>query len=143
MRTILLIGSLLCFGGVEAGWGQSPGEVATRFASAWEARDDGGIQGLLSPAGVRLRLDGDGHGGVAPRRVLRALESYWRDRTGGEVTVTSVSLMETEESRAYGELEWLGVNEVTGEAFEATIFLGLSEGEEGWRVDEIRTITPD
>lgn len=143
MRAGLLIGGLLLLGGAEAGWSQSPADVASSFAQAWQARDDNAIQRLLSPNGVRLRLDGDGHGGVTPRRVLRALASYWSERTRGEVTVKGVSLMETEKDRAYGELSWLGVNEVTGEAFEATIFLGLSEGEEGWRVDEIRTITPD
>lgn len=119
-----------------------PRDLAAQFARAWASRSEGDIAPLLSAAGVRLRLESEGYGGVEPRRVVAALESYWSDRTSAEVVVGNVSLADREPSRAYGELDWRGVNDVTGEPFEATIFLGFSRGTEGWAVDEIRTITP-
>lgn len=120
--------------------GQTPEAVAQSFASAWEAQDRNRLSGLLSAEGVHLRLDGDGHGGLQPRRVVAALESYWSHRSSPKVAVANVSTMEGGPPRAYGELSWRGVNDVTGERFEATIFIGLQKGDAGWRIDEVRTI---
>ena len=137
--TILLLW-VLAMGAPPDAQGQTPESVAQDFASAWETQDRSGLSALLSAEGVHLRLDGDGHGGLKPRRVLAALGSYWTDRTSARVTVVNVSTMEGRSPRAYGELSWTGVNEATGERFEATIFLGLQKGDAGWRIDEIRTI---
>lgn len=121
---------------------QSPEQVAARFASAWQGERTRGIQDLLAPDGARLNLESDGYGGVAPRRILAALESYWEDWVSDSVEVARVSQMDEEPNRAYGELVWRGSSEVTGESFEATIFLGLVRTDAGWRVDELRTIRP-
>jgi len=121
---------------------QTPEALAARFGAAWEAQDEGAIADLLTSEGVHLRLDADGHGGLPPRRVVAALRSYWADRTEARVSVAKVSTMESQAARAYGELAWRGVDEVTGERFEATIFLGLARGDDGWRIDEIRTMAP-
>lgn len=123
-------------------YGQSPEQVATRFATAWQGERGGVIEGLLAPAGARLNLEGHGYGGVAPRRILAALGSYWEDWASSSVRVARVSQMAEEPNRAYGELVWHGSSEVTGEAFEATIFLGLIRTDGGWRVDELRTMRP-
>ena len=124
------------------GRAQSPDQVASRFASAWHREHPGGVQELFSADGVRLSLESDGYGGVAPRRVLAALESYWSDWASTSVEVRRVSQMAEEPDRAYGELAWQGSSEVTGEAFEATIFLGLTRTDAGCRIDELRTIRP-
>ena len=121
---------------------QTPEQVASRFAAAWQSERQGAIEGLLAPNGARLNLEGDGYGGVAPRRILAALASYWEDWASSSVQVARVSQMEEEPDRAYGELMWQGSSEVTGEAFEATIFLGLIRTDGGWRVDELRTMRP-
>lgn len=126
-----------------AGLAQTPpAELARSFARAWEGRNERAISPLLAAGGVRLRLESEGYGGVEPRRVIAALQSYWSDRSSTEVSVRNVALADREPSRAYGELDWKGVNDVTGEPFEATIFLGFSRGTDGWTVDEIRTILP-
>ena len=122
--------------------GQSPEQVASRFASAWQGERPRAIEGLLAPDGARLNLESDGYGGVAPRRILAALESYWEDWASSSVEVARVSQMDEEPNRAYGELVWQGSSEVTGESFEATIFLGLVRTDDGWRVDELRTMRP-
>lgn len=122
--------------------GQSPEQVASRFAAAWQSEREGAIERLLAPGGARLSLEGDGYGGVAPRRILAALGSYWQDWATSSVEVARVSQMDEEPNRAYGELVWRGASEVTGETFEATIFLGLVRTDGGWRVDELRTIRP-
>ncbi len=132
----------LLAGGPVQGSAQSPDQVASRFASAWHREQPAGVRELFSADGVRLNLESEGYGGVATRRVLAALESYWGDWVSTSVEVRRVSQMAEEPDRAYGELAWHGSSEVTGEAFEATIFLGLTRTDAGWRIDELRTIRP-
>ena len=76
--------------------------MASRFAAAWQGERSRGIQDLLAPDGARLNLEGDGYGGVAPRRILAALESYWEDWVSDSVEVARVSQMDEEPNRAYG-----------------------------------------
>ena len=139
---IALLGSVAVLLAAPSAAAQDPEELAERFAAAWESGSVRSVVSLLAPDGVRLRLEDQGYGGVEIRRVAAALESYWEGRRTIEVLVSRVALMDRQPSTAYAELDWKGVSDVTGERFGATIFLGLSTGDEGWRVEEIRTIRP-
>ncbi|MGI9626761.1 MAG: hypothetical protein ACR2QM_07995 [Longimicrobiales bacterium] len=145
MRTFLLgafQGMVFALLGLTPVSGQTPEALAEQFAQAWQNQSQSAVVELLASDGITLRLEGDLHGGVGQKRVLAALQSYWEERRVADVVVVNVSTMEGGAPRAYGELSWNGVNDMTGEAFGATIFLGLQGSDDGWRIDEIRTITP-
>ena len=119
---------------------QEARQVLEEFASAVEDDELQATERLFSPGGVRLVLGEGSYQGNTPRRALAALERVLPTSDDASVSVRLTSRGDPGSDRAFGELTWLGTVTSTGERLRITIFVGLTHREEGWRIDELRTV---
>jgi hypothetical protein len=122
------------------GGGTSAAETAEAFAAAWGRGDAGGLQALMSPTGLRMRIDGRDRGGVSARQASAALRTFLARHELGEVSARRIEVLGGDPPRGLAELDWRTRSEGARETVAYVIFLGLKRAGDRWLVTEIRIL---
>lgn len=114
--------------------------VATRFTAALEQGDVDQMARLMSDDGIRLRLQGLDRSALSVRQAQAALRDFLRGYEPGAAHLVRAAPVAGSPGRGFAEVRWQ--TRVAGTSHPAvhSVFLGLVQGEEGWRVDELRLL---
>ena len=148
VRTLGLRGALVILGLMLAlppgplGAQDSFEEAAGTFTRLWSEGDLGGIEELFGDGPVSLFLEDRSYISIPPRNARATLRDYLGSRGSGTATVVRTERTGLEPHLGFAQVEW-GIPEPgTPEVQRYTVFIELARTGDGWRVTEIRIISP-
>ena len=116
-------------------------EVAARaVAESWQEGRSDDLADRMVAEGIRLHLPTASHP-VLPVRLARAALRALHDESGqGPVSVRQLRLLGGSPARGFAEMTWSPLPDGMTEPLRYTVFAGLEQRSDGWRIVEIRVI---
>ncbi len=138
---LLSVGLVLTLGlSTDVCLGQSLEDAAETFADRWGGSEFAGLEGSLSPAGVRIQWEARHVGSLDPRHAVASIREYMGSREAVATRVTRVEEVGGEPRKGYAEIRWESRIQGTSDILARTVFVAfISEGG-GWRVTELRVL---
>jgi hypothetical protein len=115
-------------------------EVALRFGQAMGQGNVEGMSRLMADGGIRLRLGGLDRSALSSRQAQAALREFLRGYEPGTVRLVRAAPVVGSPGRGFAELRWQTRVLGTSQSAAHSLFLGLVEAGNGWRVDELRLL---
>lgn len=116
--------------------------VARRIAGIWGGGELDAVASLLDSGGVQVQVPGEVGGSLAPRKARAVLGRVLEAHGTSGIEVVRASPAGGTPARGFAELRWSAVPRGTSQVLRYTLFVGLVHGSEGWRIYEIRVLTP-
>ncbi len=117
-------------------------EAAGTFTRLWTEGDLGGIEEFLGDGPISLFLEDRSYLSVPPRNARATLRDFFVRHGGGTATVVCTGRTGLDPVRGFAQLEWDIPLPGTPEVLRHTVFVELAETSDGWRVTEIRILSP-
>lgn len=119
----------------------TPLEVAAvGFAEAFASASEEALAELLSPGGIHLQINGSSRAGLSSRQAVASLMEFLRLYDGSQTLVSRAAPLDGSPERAFAEVFWTARAAGTSDKVALTLFLGLREDEDGWKIDEVRVL---
>jgi hypothetical protein len=119
---------------------QELGEFTKELTVAWARGDATDIATRIAERGVSMNVGSEAAGPLATRQAKAALRRVFSDLETVSVTLTSRKVLPGSPARAYLELLWIRRARGTTIPDRATVFVAVVEGNDGWRITEIRLL---
>ena len=117
-------------------------EAAGTFTRLWSEGDLGGIEELFGDGHVSLFLEDRSYVSIPPRNARATLKDYLSRRGSGTATVVRTERTGLEPQLGFAQVEWSIPLPGTPEVQRYTVFVELAGTGDGWRVTEIRILSP-
>ena len=117
-------------------------EAAGAFTRLWSEGDLGGIEELFGDGPVSLFLEDRSYVSIPPRNARATLRDYLGRRGSGTATVVRTERTGMEAHLGFAQVEWGIPLPGTPEVQRYTVFVELAGTGDGWRVTEIRILSP-
>ena len=117
-------------------------EAAGTFTRSWAEGDLGGIEDFLGDVPVSRFLEDRSYVSIPPRNARATLRDYLARHGGGTATMVRTERTGLDPIRGFAQLEWDIPLPGTPEVLRHTVFVELVETNDGWRVTEIRILSP-
>jgi hypothetical protein len=117
-------------------------EAAGTFTRLWSEGDLGGIEELFGDGPVSLFLEDRSYVSIPPRNARATLRDYLGRRGNGTATVVRTERTGMEPHLGFAQVDWGIPLSGTSEVQLYTVFVELAGTGDGWRVSEIRILSP-
>ena len=117
-------------------------EAAATFTRLWTEGDLGGIEEFLGDGPISLFLEDRSYVSIPPRNARATLRDYLGRHGSGTATLVRTERTGLDPMLGFAQVEWGIPLPGTPEVQRYTVFVELAGTSDGWRVTEIRILSP-